>query len=97
MNNCVASIGGLSLSAMGIIGMVDPSTAEGWLKTGAYGIGTAMLVWQLLLAYKRQDKYLQQIQNLLKQVQELTKKCEKCAFVQDANKQYIDSHDSHRN
>lgn len=82
MNNAVFGIGGLTLSAGAIIGMIDPVSVDGWLKTGAFGVGTALLAWQLLRAYRRQDE-------LQKQATEALQKCAQCPLALAANESLL--------
>lgn len=84
------------MSCAALFGMVDPASAEDLIRSGAFGAGTALLVWQLIKAYKRQDESYERQVEAQKQVAELQKqtadalqKCATCPLARAANEDYI--------
>lgn len=88
MNNMIAGVGGVCLSGAAVIGMIDPSSVDGWLRSGAFGVGIALLSWQLIRAYKRQDE-------LQRQATEALQKCATCPLARAANERFINEDQGH--
>lgn len=89
MNNVMASCVGVAMSGAALFGMVDPASVEDWVRSGAFGVGTALLVWQLLKAYKRQDESYKRQVELQKQAADALQKCANCPLALAANEDFI--------
>lgn len=78
MTQAGVSLAAVAVSLGAVVANIDPTSVEGWLKTLAYGGGTGLLGWQLIVAYKRQNELQAQLVKALQ-------KCANCPLAQAAN------------
>lgn len=78
-----ASVAGVGACFIPIFANIDVGNVEGWAQMGAFATGAGILVWQLVVAYKRNDELLRQLKDALM-------KCRDCPLAQAANREAVE-------